>query len=75
MQIRIANIQDGKSYFESGSHYDCVRFNPLANTSFHSDWMLDVHGYTLSQHEINTVMSLNQLRELRDALNKFLPEK
>jgi hypothetical protein len=75
MHITIINIQDGRKYLESDSHYTAVRFNPLANSSFNIDWHLDVHGYTVSQREINTLMSLNQLRELRDALNKFLPEK
>ena len=75
MNIIITNNQEGQRYLESGSHYNAVRFNPLRSSSFHMDWNLCVDGYAIQERKINTLMSLNQLRELRDALNKILPEK
>lgn len=72
--IKIVNTQEGRIYFETGGHYKSIRFNSLAQDGFSVDWELAVFGHTFQKNEIHTVMSLNQLRELRDALNKFLPE-
>lgn len=75
MNIKIVQLQSGKIYYETGSHYQPISFKPLEPSSFTPDFNLMVYGYTVEPQQINTIISLNQIRELRDALNKFLPKE
>lgn len=74
MKIKIINTEEERIYLHSGEHYRSLSFDSMAAQAFSCIWELSLYGHTFQENEVQTVMSLNQLRELRDALNKFIPE-
>lgn len=72
MHIKIMYCPTARVVFETGSHYADIRFNPLTSGSFARHYTLNVSAADKTFFQEN--FSLNDLRELRDALNKLLPE-
>lgn len=73
MRLFLRATRTGNILAETGSHYVSISGNPLEVSGYEAYFNLRVHGTNRQSTDLNN-LSYNDLRELRDFLNKTIKD-